>query len=137
MKKHSTLSLMELAIMVLFFSLASALCLRAFVWSDTNSHRSEVQDHAVLYAQSAAEILKSTHGDPSATAELLNMEPDGNNLRAFLDQDWKPVNAPSAYRLYICPQDSGTAKLGQAAVSVYDEAGTLLFELPVCWQEVP
>lgn len=59
MKHRASLSLMELIIMVLVFSLAAAVCLRLFVAAGALSEETARQDRAVILAQNAAEALKA------------------------------------------------------------------------------
>lgn len=137
MKKKSTLSLMELAVMVMIFALAAVLCLRAFVWADNNSRGGEERDRAALCAQSAAEVMKSFRGDADAVCKELGAECRGEIILVHYDSAWNVTSVPDTYELQIFRQDSGNALLGQADISVVssDKAGKL-FELTVCWQEV-
>lgn len=135
MKKKSTLSLMELAVMVMIFALAAVLCLRAFVWADTNSRSGEERDRAALCAQSAAEVMKSCRGDADAVCKELGAVQDGEDIFAYYDSDWNVTSAPDTYELKIGREDSGEELLGQANISVSSDKGEL-FGLTVCWQEV-
>ena len=71
MNSKAPLALMGQLLMVLFFSLAAAICLQAFAKSEALSIASENRDHAALYAQNAAETLKSTHGDLDRASAIL------------------------------------------------------------------
>ena len=71
MRSKAPLALMEQMIMVLVFALAAALCLRAFVLSDSMSIENERRDNGVLLAQNAAEVYKACRGDAEAAAEIL------------------------------------------------------------------
>ncbi len=64
--KHSrsSLFLMELIIAILFFSLASAVCIRLFVKSHLVSESTVNQNHAITHAQNMAEVWLSVDGDP-------------------------------------------------------------------------
>ena len=57
--RRSSLFLMELIIAILFFSLASTVCVRIFVKSHTLEQESIQLNHAVLAASSVAEIFRN------------------------------------------------------------------------------
>ena len=135
MKKKSTLSLMELAVMVMIFALAAVLCLRAFVWADNNSRGGEERDRAALCAQSAAEVMKSFHGDADAVCRELGGECRDKIILVHYDSAWNVTAAPDTYELQIFSRDSANALLGQAEIEVSSDKGDL-FGLNVCWQEV-
>ena len=112
MKRKSSLLLMEQLVMVLTFALAASLCLGIFAGAHKLSRDAQLQDGAVILAQSAAELLKETCGD-TAQAQKLAEDP---------------------YRLEIRKTDS-VPGLGQAEIRVF--AGMeLLFSITTGWQEV-
>lgn len=134
--KKSTLSLMELAVMVMIFALAAVLCLRAFVWADGHSRLSEQRDRAAFCAQTAAEVMKNYRGDAAAVCEELSAAEEGTEIVAYYDSSWNVTSEPDAYVLRITPEETGDALLGQASVSVSPAEGEQLIALTVCWQEV-
>lgn len=86
--KHSksSLFLMELIIALLFFSLASTVCIRLFVHAHTLSARTIDQNYAVNYAQNMAEAFLGCDGDLNSLQALLS----GSQLDAYtlsLDQE--------------------------------------------------
>ena len=109
--KRESLVLMEQLIMILIFALATALCLRLFVRADAISAENARQDHAVLLAQNAAELLRSG-------ADAGDIPEDEN------------------YPLEIRMEDSGIPGLACAEISIYyeDEAEPV-YSLSVGWQE--
>ena len=70
--KHSrsSLFLMELIIAILFFSLASAVCIRLFVKSHIISESTVNQNNAITYAQNMAEVWLSVEGDSAQLSEF-------------------------------------------------------------------
>ncbi len=119
MKDKATLTLMELLIMVLVFSLAAALCLKAFVWSTQKAQENRVTAEAAIFAQSEAERLKGTRQA-------------SEGIRYF-DEDWQPAEEDGCYTLTTVPY-SGEL-LGGAELLVEDTRGHELFRLTVRWQE--
>ena len=87
MKSRAPLALMEQTVMVLVFALAAALCLRAFVLADGISRQVEATDHAVLWAESAADTLKARKGDLAQAAAELGGKLDGQRWTILLDEN--------------------------------------------------
>lgn len=134
MKSKATLALMEQTLMILVFALAAALCLQAFVQADRLSREDSARDRAMVYAQNAAETLKSCRGDYAAAAALGGGSWDGAAWVICYDENDQRGTEP--YRLEVLPAHTGLAYLGKASVRVYDASGGLLTQLDVCWQEV-
>ena len=78
MKNKAPLALMEQLIMILVFALASALCLRLFVYSDQVSVSGAARDQAAAVVQNAAEALKLSGGSMESLAGLLGGEADAD-----------------------------------------------------------
>lgn len=125
MKSRSTLTLMELLIMVLVFALAAALCLQAFAGANRISETAAARDRAVLEAQNAAEVLKSCSGCWEEAAHLYGGTWDGSVWTLSWDSG----------TLRAAPTDSGDPLLGQAEITVTDRDGNLLIALTAAWQK--
>ena len=102
--RRSSLFLMELIIAILFFSLASTVCVRIFVKSHTLEEESIQLNHAVLAASSVAEIFRNQENP----FEILEKQyPDGikneNHYQFFYDEDWSLCNKNEA--LYTVAAD--------------------------------
>ena len=138
MKNKAPLALIELAVMILIFSLAAALCLQAFVWSDLTSSGLQERDSALLQAETTAEVVKACRGDFEKAAELLmNGEGSEEGLIAYFDAEWYGADEDDyAYCVEAVRSESGHPLLGQADVTVTDWEGETVFGLTVCWQEV-
>lgn len=119
----TSLFLMELIIAILFFSLASAICIQLFVRSHIVSNESVELNYSVLWAQNTAELFYGCNGDAGQMASLLENEKqtsallendDAQNhgakqtLTLFFDRDFHSLNAdqllaascdPAVYRL--------------------------------------
>lgn len=57
------LFLIELIIVILFFSIASAICIQIFIKSHILSKRTTSSNHAMIWVQNVTEIFYSEHGD--------------------------------------------------------------------------
>ncbi|RKI63982.1 hypothetical protein D7V91_16925 [bacterium 1xD42-67] len=137
MRSKAPLILMEQMVMLLVFALAAALCLQAFVKSDTLSARSEARDRAVTLCQSAAEIIRSNGSNFNTSAEQLGLEfGQGSTMFRYYDESWEPVpGLEGAYCLSVSGLYDTPPGLGKASVSVSEAEGDTLFELEVAWQE--
>lgn len=125
MKHKASLTLMELLVMVLVFSLAAAACLGCFAGAAAIHRETERLDRAVLLAQNGAEALKAAGGDLEAAAQ---------SLGGSIEKDTLTVHT-GELRLSVQRQPSGIPGLGQALAEVWDGEGSL-FRLTVRWQEV-
>ena len=125
MRSRASLMIIEQIVMMLVFALAAALCLKAFVWADTESADIFTRDKALLQAQSAAEVIKSCRGDMNAAAEIV-----GGSVSA----DGRAINCDE-YVLTVTPIEDGIKYMASAEVSVYEDE-SLLASLKIAWQEV-
>ena len=153
MRSKAPLILMEQMVMLLVFALASALCLQAFVKSDSLSARSEARDRAVTLCQSTAEVIRQNGSYFNTSAEQLGLEfGQGSTMFRYYDENWEPLpisqgpdpnyegTLPSpadgaAYCLNIHAVLDAPPGLGKASVCVSEAHGEALFELEVAWQE--
>lgn len=121
MNNKATLTLVELAVMVLVLALCGALCLSAFAWADTKAREDAVRQEALLVLQNAGEALKHTGGDVQKAAELYGAWEDG----------WKV----SGFEMIAEKLPTDLALLGSARLEIWQD-GKSLGTLTVCWQEV-
>ncbi len=80
-KSKSALFLMELIIVIFFFALTSAVCLRVFVKAHDTAVDTKSMNYAVLWAENAAECFYEYGADESRIRNLLDS--------AFSLQDYK------------------------------------------------
>lgn len=135
MRSKAPLVLIEQAAMLVVFALAAALCLRAFVWADSQSSKQAAYDSAVIQAQNAAEMLKHLAGNfEQASREYGGCWADGQWTICY-DENWVQTDGKGEYFLRASPAETGLECLGSAEVRVL-KGETVLFSLDVCWQEV-
>lgn len=122
---RSSLFLMELIIAILFFSLASAVCLRMFAKSHELSMGASALNHAVNEASDLAESLRYdlVHGSDLASLDLVY----------YYDENWNEWEGEDADAAYVMTADlhasSGVLVDGSVTVSTMD--GTVIYELPL------
>lgn len=134
MNRRTTLSLMELVIMLLVLAIAAALSLQVFVQADVTSKENAARDQALLQLQSAAEVLKDTHGDLSAAAAAHGGSAENGQWHIFFDGNWCQVE-DGCYYLQVTRQDTGIPYLGSARLEVRRSDGSVLADLEIFWQE--
>lgn len=150
---RSSLFLMELIIAILFFSLASAVCLRMFAKSHQLSTDASAQNQAVNKAGNVAELIQydlenkaHTLSDEYPDADIIQSvlgntdkkEADAadagtangtaedlyNGSILYFDQNWDACSAGQAkYKLTIQAQDSSVT-LRKYVLSIYSLKGT-------------
>ena len=92
----SSLFLMELIFTILFFALASAVCMQLFARAHTLQTDTEDLNQSLLLAQSAAEAFESTGGDLNAFAEIFPegaLGASGTCFTVFYQADGSPLPA--------------------------------------------
>ena len=90
---------MELIIVILFFALASAICLRLFVGAHLLAESDKNLNHALIWSQNFSEcfygckgrILQMHNQYPNAFVTLADNETDGS-IVVFFDENWNPVD---------------------------------------------
>lgn len=127
--KHSksSLFLMELIIALLFFSLASTVCIRLFVNAHSLSAQTVDQNYAVNYAQNMAEAFIGCDGDLQSLQTLLSgslLAEDGRSLS--LEQNGYRTNL-------VCNTAPipGSTQSADIHVCRIDDADTPLYTLHV------
>ncbi len=110
---------MEMIIIVLFFSVASATCVQAFVNSHLLDKDTMELNHAVIAAQGFADVMRGTDG---SLESLLEAYPDAvrqgeSGFCAFYDKEFAPCGEGDAsYRADVSLSSDG--KLRVIAISV-------------------
>ena len=125
-RSKAPLALMEQIIMILVFALAAAVCLQAFVYSDTLSKQGELRDLAVMRAQEMAEYCKAEQGDLEKIGVMLGAKRTNDGLEADYPED--------NIRVVLNIMESGDY-IEQAKISVVAVGGDEIFCIPVSWQK--
>ncbi|MBC8571367.1 hypothetical protein [Zongyangia hominis] len=112
----SSLFLLEMIFVILFFSLAAAVCVSLFAQAHAVSVKSSDLNAAVLRAQSAAECVKA---EGAGFAELLDhAQSDGEDTLLYYDGEWRSTSQEGAvYCLRVTPVQTGDLFTAQIAVS--------------------
>lgn len=137
--KHSrsSLFLMELILAILFFSIASAVCIQLFAKSHTLSKRTINQNNALIQTQNLAEGFLATDGNLENIADLFPMSalnPADGSVTLYFDNNWKTVTKDSATFIAVLQKTgSNSDDLITADISVTDcsNANDTLYSLQV------
>ena len=117
--RRSSLFLLELIIAIMFFILASTVCVRLFVKSHTLENKSTEQNHAINSAVSIAEVFRN-QSDP--VLFLQNQFPLGSkntsDFSIYYDNDWLPCSSSeSQYISRIHIEYEGNFSIGH--INIY------------------
>jgi hypothetical protein len=140
-KSKSFLPIIEILIMILFFSICSAVCLGTFSLSSEISDHSEILDVASIKAQNTAEVLKSTKGDLERSSSLLGGYVDNDRLLISFSKDGQVIDDPieggkraDGFELVVTRLECSEKLLEGANISVL-QGEEIIYELTVHWQK--
>lgn len=136
--KHSksSLFLMELIITILFFSLASAICIQLFAKSHLLSKQTVNENQAVIHAQSLAECFLATDGDMQTLRELFpsaTTDSAEDTIILMFDTDWKEcdiANACYTATLISNPEKDGLIT-ADITIAPYDSSIDSIYSLTI------
>lgn len=105
--RSSSLFLLELILAILFFSLASAVCVQFFVKAHLLSHNARNLNHAVNECSGIAEIVDAADGADDAADMIRDIyknagsypddAPDAPTIRIYYDDTLKPCTAEEGH----------------------------------------
>lgn len=121
MKERSRMQsfFLEMAAVILFFSLAAAIDLRLFGAGETLSRESQDLNSAVLTAQGLAERIAAGEFLPRETALV------------YYREDWTESGQPDCFQAEIEPswEETGAGTLARYVIRIRTEEGAELFSL--------
>ena len=125
--KHSrsSLFLMEMIIAILFFSLASAVCIQLFAKSHLLSTQTVNQNHAVTWAQNLAESYLASGGDLDSMQDLFSPSHRTNEdaLCLSFDNNWNLCSEDTAtFRADLIHTPAESTGIMTAEIIVYEIA---------------
>lgn len=111
----SSLFLMELIISILFFALASAVCIQLFVKAHLLDQKTNRQNQTVIWTQNLSSLWKACEGDLLALSDRLQedfqtedpaiyLTNPGTSLFLYFDSDFELTGdaATILYRIELC-----------------------------------
>lgn len=100
-RSKSVLFLMELILIIFFFSICSSICLKVFASAKTMSDYSDNLNNACVLAQDGAECYKAYNGDLSKVAEELGGKIDDDTVVVKGDLDLYIVGNEKEANVYV------------------------------------
>ena len=125
-RSKAPLALMEQIIMILVFAVAAAVCLQAFVYSNTLSKQSSDREVASAHVREIAECLKGQR-DVDVVCEKLTGRRTEDGAEFFYLEDHMTV------RLVIADALTDEYMLA-ATISAVDDSEEILFSIDVACQ---
>lgn len=126
---RSSLFLMELIIVILFFSIGSAVCIQGFVKAHLLSQSAQDLSFASSAVSSAASVIRYTDGSLQQLDDYFpNAEETEDGFSIYYNAEHALCEKKEAsYILYI--QTSQTAEEGRSHIWMTDKGDTVLYEL--------
>lgn len=128
-RSKSSLFLMELIIVLMFFALSAAICMKVFSSAKVKTDMSRNMTNASFAAESLAETWKASKLDGTEFTSIYpNVTEHDGVITVFYDKDWTlEEKYQGAYHATI--EEHADEYYVQAHVAVYDESGALLFDM--------
>ncbi|HBU11848.1 MAG TPA: hypothetical protein DEB31_03725 [Clostridiales bacterium] len=122
------LFLMELIIIILVFSIAGAVCIDLFAQARLLSVNSTDTTNAMIEAQSAAEMVRNTNGDPRSVAGFPQAAVSEDGYTVYYDANWGalPGSEGAVYQMRVAFSQEGN--LFAADITV-EKAGAALYQI--------
>lgn len=132
---------MELIIAILFFSLASTVCIQLFVKSYIISTDTVDKNNSIIQAQNLAESYLGFEGDFTQIARLFPnavLNTSADELSLYFDKDWTPSDSDSAnYIVVLCQKKSDVQELIAAEIIISSFNSTkedsIIYSLPLLY----
>lgn len=136
-KSRSSLFLIELILAVLFFSLGSSICIRAFSQAATVSRSSADLSFASSQVSSAASVIRYCE-DPKVSASKFfpKAAPTENGFVVWYDANRKACEQEGAAYI-MTVQVSVTDGFCNGQINMTDEDGNELYALEIYYPTVP
>ena len=122
---HSRMFLMELIVAILFFSLASAVCLRMFAASRQMSQDTTQLNMAMNQAGNTAELLKHAWSAQEAFPDgFLNQYPyaiaDKTEIAVYFDENWNHCTVEDGFYYMQIMLKTETDGITPCQIAVWD-----------------
>ena len=103
---------MELIVVIMFFSLSAAVCVRLFASAHILAERTKNLENAIMWTQNLSEVYVSVSGDLEEVAKLYpdaylstSQDEDGEGtLTLVFNKDWEPMEkelSDAAYEIIL------------------------------------
>lgn len=102
----SSLFLMELIIAILFFAIASGMCMQIFVKAHLITKQTNREQNAVVASDSVIAVLKNSSGDLNQVASLFEGEIENEQVTIWLNESFQITSSnQSMYYIAVTRED--------------------------------
>ena len=134
MKSKSSLFLIELIIVILFFSLSGVVCIQLFVKSHTISENTARENLVINHAQNIAELFRGADGDMDTFLQML-ADAGYDVLPADTDSDYRLVNlSEDLMKGYCCAlvNQEGSDSMASVRIVFYNrDTQDILYDITI------
>ena len=141
-RSKSTLFLIEQLIVIAVFAVCAVTCINILVSAYSNANNTRSISHAILKAESGAEVFKATGGDYEKMADIMHgfiptsgEDTHGAALIVYYDDIWQISDLDNAtYILYVVadtPRTMGDFTLSRGTLTVSRLTGDELITLAI------
>lgn len=128
-RSKSSLFLMELIIVLMFFSLCAATCMQIFANAKVKTDYSRDLTNASFAAESVAELYKACDGDLKATASRCEgATVSGTEMVVCYDKDWN-MSAKDGAVYVMTVTETETASIEKAFIEIDYADGENIFDI--------
>ena len=122
----SSLFLIEILFVILFFSISCSVCVQLFAKSHVCSVESTELSNAVNYSMSVAEQIKSCNGDFKKASETVSGNLDKESINIYCDKDWNTSPKTDAYfNVIIFEKESSNENIKEYHIAVSNNKKTI------------
>lgn len=132
-RSKSSLFLMELIIVLMFFSLCAAICMKVFATSKVKTDYARDLSQASFAAETVAEVYKEKNGEIDDVSKYFSTGTSENGTyKLFYDKQWNNVAEPEdgGYELSLVSNEDGRLREAVIKVSYIDKEDDI-FEIAV------
>ena len=131
--KHSksSLFLMELIISILFFALASTVCIQLFVKSHVIAAQATNQNQATIQVQNLAEAFIASDGDLTVMKSWFAQDSllSDNDFQLFFDKEWQPCFvSDSSFHIILISSGEIDGLLGADIIVLNKESSEMIYQ---------
>ena len=134
-RSKSSLFLMELIIVLMFFSLSAAICMKVFAISKVKTDTARDLAQASFAAESFAEVYKEYNGDMGKVGEYYSVNgatSDTKKMVFFYDKEWNRITdgGEAVYSMNIATdRDKNLLRASIKVAKVEDGDGDAIIEI--------
>lgn len=129
-RSKSSLFLMELILVIMFFSISAAICMKVFASAKVKTDYSRNISNASFVAETIAENFKEYDGNLIKLSDKFSGDAEGDILVIYYDSEWKPCKKGA--ETFILTLERRSEKYVETGkININSAKGDDIFELVV------